>query len=36
MSVFDLKQGDLITVTGTPVSSSTAYATRLDTLTAVL
>jgi len=35
MSVFDLKQGDLITVTGTPVSSATAYATRLDTLTAL-
>src|ERR1035437_2081022 len=35
MSVFDLKQGDLITVTGIPVSSATAYATRLDTLTAL-
>jgi len=35
MNVFDLKQGDLITVTGTPVSTATAYATRLDTLTAL-
>src|ERR1035437_1493782 len=35
MSVFGLKQGDLITVTGIPVSSATAYATRLDTLTAL-